>query len=170
MEVTIHNAEADRPKMIPAVSTVRAKEIPGDIFRRDICGYRLAKISGNIENMTPNIKIDAAMDQNSLIFGQRDERIMRITPIAGTNTAINGLNEKNISMTSPLICCFQESGATTGSNTLVTITALIIPRTIIPAAIITVGTSIPFGGSVAEEIISLPFGGDKYTFSRTRKK
>jgi hypothetical protein len=102
IEVIIHNTDADSPNIIPAVSTRSANEMPGDISRRAISGYFPPRTSGNMENIVPNIAIEAMIVQNSRILGQRDESTIRITAMIGTSTAIRGLIEKNVSINVPI--------------------------------------------------------------------
>jgi hypothetical protein len=160
IDVIIHNSEAERPNIIPAVSTRKAKEIPGDISRRAISGYLPLSTSGNIENIMANIVIEAAIVQNSRIFGPRDESKIRITARTGTSTAIRGLIEKNVSIKCPYSFLNYEIDLTIGCKTLVTITALITPNTRMLTAIIIMGANISLGGSTAVFTISSLPGGE----------
>jgi len=98
MEVAIHNSDAIEPKIIPRVSTFRASEMPGDMAKSSIAGFFPFRTSGNNDNTTPKVVIDAIIVQLSRIFGQRDESNIRITAITGISTAINGHTEKIISI------------------------------------------------------------------------
>jgi len=101
--VTIQSAEADSPKMMPAVSARKANEIPGETAKRTDSGYLLPSTSGNIEKTTPNMATEPSIVHNSLIFGLRPESMIRTAASKGTSTAIRGFDEKYASI-SPDVC------------------------------------------------------------------
>jgi len=88
--VIIHNTEADSPKMMPVVSTLNARDIPGDMDMRDISGYLPSSTAGSIENIIPNIATELIIVQNSRTLGQREDIKISTVPSTGTSTAARG--------------------------------------------------------------------------------
>jgi len=84
--------------MIPAESTFRAKDIPGEIVNRDISGYLSASTLGSIDNIMANLAKAARIVHNSRIFGHRLDSTTKTAASRETSTAANGISEKYVSI------------------------------------------------------------------------
>ncbi|MFC1865486.1 hypothetical protein ACFLYB_02070 [Chloroflexota bacterium] len=97
----IHKNEADKPKIIPTVSTRRVNDIPGERLRSDISGYLPESTSGSMEKTKLHIDTAAIIVQDSRIFGLREEITISAAANIGISTANKGLQESNISINYP---------------------------------------------------------------------
>ena len=97
-EVRIQRAEAERPKMMPAESARRAKEMPGEIVSTVISGYLPASTLGSMDSVMANLATAANIVHDSRMLGNRLENIIKTAATRETTTAANGINEKYVSI------------------------------------------------------------------------